>query len=73
MTRYGGLPAVAGVGFLLLLVAYLAAYVALFAGLVAAATARWGSRARPQHAISVRRTAVPVSHACHTTVGAGTL
>ena len=42
MTRYGGLPVPAGIGFLGLLVAYLAAYVALFAGLVAAASARWG-------------------------------
>jgi apolipoprotein N-acyltransferase len=43
MTRYGGLPFPAAAGFLLLLVAYLAAYVALFAGLLAAASARWGA------------------------------
>ena len=42
MTRYGGLPLAAGAGFLLILAAYLAAYVALFAFLVAAAAARWG-------------------------------
>ncbi|HUD72193.1 MAG TPA: apolipoprotein N-acyltransferase [Dongiaceae bacterium] len=43
MTRFGGLPLPAGVGFLALLAAYLAAYVALFGALVAAASARWGT------------------------------
>jgi apolipoprotein N-acyltransferase len=43
MTRYGGLPVWAGAGFLLMLVAYLALYVAAFAALVAAA-GRIGAR-----------------------------
>jgi apolipoprotein N-acyltransferase len=43
MTRYGGLPAWAGAGFLLLLVAYLALYVAAFAALVAAVAGRFGA------------------------------
>jgi len=44
MTRYGGLPAWAGAGFLFLLAAYLALYVAAFAALVAAVAGRCGAR-----------------------------
>jgi len=43
MTRYGGLPVWAGAGFLLMLVAYLALYVAAFAALVAAVAGRCGA------------------------------
>jgi apolipoprotein N-acyltransferase len=42
MTRYGGLPVVAGAAILALLVAYLSIYVALFAAIVAAGVARLG-------------------------------
>jgi apolipoprotein N-acyltransferase len=45
MTTYGGLPRLLGVMVLLLLVAYLASYIGLFAALVSAATRRWGPAA----------------------------
>jgi len=43
MSRYGGLPLWAGVGFLLMLVTYLALFFAAFAALTAAAVRRFGS------------------------------
>jgi len=45
MSRYGGLPYVAGAAILLLFVAYLSVYVMLFAAIVAAGLRRWGPRA----------------------------
>jgi apolipoprotein N-acyltransferase len=45
MTVYGGLPTWVALGFLALLVSYLALYVGVFAALVSAASRRWGAGA----------------------------
>jgi apolipoprotein N-acyltransferase len=45
MTQYGGIPLPLGLMVFLLLVAYLASYVGLFAALVSASTRRWGPAA----------------------------